>query len=50
MTVSEMCAKMTFQEMTRWQLFLERKAMLERGEQDPMDMGEEDFAKAFGAR
>ena len=50
MTVSEMCSKMTFQEFLKWQIFLQKKAMLERGEQDPMDMDEDDFARAFGAR
>ena len=50
MTVAELCAKMTFQEFLKWQIFMQKKAMLERGEQDPMDMDEDDFAKAFGAR
>ena len=50
MTVSEMCAKMPFSEFMKWQQFMEKKAMLERGESDPMDMDADDFAKAFGAR
>ena len=49
MTVSEMCSKMTFQEFLKWQIFMSKKATLERGEQDPMDMDEDNFAKAFGA-
>ena len=50
MTVSELRAKMTFQEFLKWQIFMSKKAAAERGEQDPMDMDEADFAKAFGAR
>ena len=50
MTVAELCTKMPFQEFLKWQIFMQKKAMLERGEQDPMDMDEADFAKAFGAR
>ena len=50
MTVAEMGDKMTFQEFLKWQTFMQKKAMLERGERDPMDMDEADFAKAFGAR
>jgi len=49
MTVSEMCSKMTFQEFLKWQIFMSKKAAAERGEKDPMDMGDDDFAKAFGA-
>jgi len=49
MTVAELRAKMTFQEFLKWQVFMSKKAAAERGEKDPMDMDEADFAKAFGA-
>lgn len=50
MTVAQMTAAMPLSEFVKWQTFMERKAMLERGEQDPTEMDGEDFAKAFGAR
>jgi hypothetical protein len=48
MPVSELCSKMTFREMIKWKAFFEHKATLERGEQDPMDLSEDDLAEAFG--
>jgi len=48
MTVGEMCEKMTLPEFVKWQTFFEKKAMLERGEQDPEEMDENALAKAFG--
>jgi len=50
MTVEQMLQQMSLSEFLRWQKFLEKKAMLERGEQDPNDMDAEAFGKAFGAR
>ena len=49
MTVAELCAKMPFQEFVKWQIFMSRKAALERGEQDPAELTPEQLAKAFGA-
>lgn len=49
MTVGEMTAKMGVAEFIRWQWFLEKRARQQSGEHDPVEMGPEQLAAAFGA-